>query len=105
VRALEEYLDGRTTGPLVVTTTGRRLDQPEAWRMIRRLARRASLDGADEIRPHSLRVAFITGAREAGVPSRTSKTPPATPTPAPPDATIAAATRWTATPPTPSRPG
>ena len=68
VRALEEYLDGRTSGPLFVTTTGRRLDQPEAWRMIRRLARRAALDGAGEIRPHSLRVAFITGAREAGVP-------------------------------------
>src|SRR5205085_2352556 len=68
VRALEDYLAGRTTGPLFITTTGRRLDQPEAWRMIRRLARRAALDGAAEIRPHSLRVAFITGAREAGVP-------------------------------------
>jgi integrase/recombinase XerD len=68
VRALDDYLAGRTTGPLFVTTTGRRLDQPEAWRMIRRLARRASLDGAADIRPHSLRVAFITGAREAGVP-------------------------------------
>jgi integrase len=60
--------DGRSTGPLFVTTTGRRLDQPEAWRMIRRLARRVSLDGAGKIRPHSLRVAFITGARGAGVP-------------------------------------
>jgi site-specific recombinase XerD len=68
VRALEEYLAGRTTGPLFITKTGRRLDQPEAWRMVRRLARRASLDGAGELRPHSLRVAFITGAREAGVP-------------------------------------
>jgi site-specific recombinase XerD len=68
VRALDDYLVGRTTGPLFVTTTGRRLDQPEAWRMIRRLARHAALDGAGEIRPHSLRVAFITGAREAGVP-------------------------------------
>jgi integrase/recombinase XerD len=68
VRALDDYLAGRSTGPLFITTTGRRLDQPEAWHMIRRLARRASLDGAAEIRPHSLRVAFITGAREAGVP-------------------------------------
>jgi integrase/recombinase XerD len=68
VRALDDYLAGRTTGPLFITTTGRRLDQPEAWRMIRRIARRASLDGAADIRPHSLRVAFITGAREAGVP-------------------------------------
>lgn len=30
VRALDDYLAGRTTGPLFVTTTGRRLDQPEA---------------------------------------------------------------------------
>jgi hypothetical protein len=73
--------------------------------MIRRLAKRASLDGTSEIRPHSLRVAFITGAREAGVPLKTSKTPPATPTPAPPAATTAAATHSTATPPTPSPPG
>ena len=36
--------------------------------MIRRLAARAALDGAAEISPHSLWVAFITGAREAGVP-------------------------------------
>lgn len=36
--------------------------------MIRRLVRRAALDGAGEICPHSLRVAFITGTREAGVP-------------------------------------
>jgi integrase/recombinase XerD len=68
VRALDAYLDGRETGAIFITKTGRRMDQPEAWRMVRRLARRASLDGAGEIRPHSLRVAFITGAREAGVP-------------------------------------
>lgn len=67
LRAIDEYLDGRATGPLFITKTGRRMDQPEAWRMVRRLARRAALDGAGEIRPHSLRVFFITGAREAGV--------------------------------------
>lgn len=67
VRVLDEYLAGRTTGPLFITKSGRRMDQPEAWRMVRRLARRAVLDGASEIRPHSLRVFFITGAREAGV--------------------------------------
>jgi integrase/recombinase XerD len=67
-RAIDVYLGDRTSGPIFVTTTGRRMDQPEAWRMVRRIARRASLDGAGEIRPHSLRVAFITGAREAGVP-------------------------------------
>jgi integrase/recombinase XerD len=67
-RALDEYLCGRSTGPLFVTKAGNRLGEPEAWKMVRRLARRAGLDGAAELRPHSLRVAFITGAREAGVP-------------------------------------
>jgi integrase/recombinase XerD len=67
IRVLDEYLAGRTTGPLFMTKSGRRMDQPEAWRMVRRLAGRAALDGAGEIRPHSLRVFFITGAREAGV--------------------------------------
>jgi integrase/recombinase XerD len=68
LRALDAYLGGRDAGPLFVTSTGRRMDQPEAWRMVRRLARRAALDGAGELSPHSLRVAFITGARDAGVP-------------------------------------
>jgi integrase len=68
IRALDTYLDGRTFGPLFITSTGKRMDQPEAWYMVRRLAKRAALAGAGELRPHSLRVAFITGAREAGVP-------------------------------------
>ena len=68
VRALDAYLDGRTVGPLFITKAGKRMGQPEAWKMVRRLAARAALDGAGELRPHSLRVAFITGAREAGVP-------------------------------------
>jgi integrase/recombinase XerD len=67
-RTLDTYLDGRTTGPLFITKASKRMGQPEAWKMVRRIALRASLDGAAEIRPHSLRVAFITGAREAGVP-------------------------------------
>jgi integrase/recombinase XerD len=67
-RALEDYLDSRAIGPLFTTRTGKRMGQPEAWKMIRRLAARAALDTAGQISPHSLRVAFITGAREAGVP-------------------------------------
>ena len=68
VRLLEQYLDGRASGPVFVTGTGRRMGQSEAWRMVRRLSRRAELDGAGRISPQSLRVAFITGARDAGVP-------------------------------------
>jgi site-specific recombinase XerD len=68
IRALDAYLQGRASGPLFATSTGRRMSQPQAWRLVRRLAARAGLDGAGAIRTHSLRVAFITGAREAGVP-------------------------------------
>jgi integrase/recombinase XerD len=67
-RAIDDYLAGRTTGPMFITKTAKRMGQPEAWKMVRRIAARARLDGAGEISPHSLRVAFITGAREAGVP-------------------------------------
>lgn len=68
VHLLEVMLDGRTVGPLFATRTGHRMDQPAAWRMVRRLARLATLDGAGDLSPHSMRVSFITGAREAGVP-------------------------------------
>jgi len=67
-RAIDDYLVGRTMGPIFITKTAKRMGQPEAWKMVRRIAARASLDGAGELSPHSLRVAFITGAREAGVP-------------------------------------
>lgn len=67
-RAVDGYLDGRAAGPLFTTSTGRRMTQPEAWKAVRRIARRAELAGATELSTHSLRVAFITGAREAGVP-------------------------------------
>ena len=101
-RAIDVYLGDRTSGPIFVTTTGRRMRQPEAWRMVPRIARRASLDGAGEIRPHSLRVAFITGAREAGVPWKMSRTPPGTPTLGPLAATTEDATPSIATPRMPS---
>jgi site-specific recombinase XerD len=65
---LDDYLDGRTSGPIFVTSSDRRIDQPEARRTVQRIARRACLDGPGELTTNSLRVAFITGAREAGVP-------------------------------------
>jgi len=65
--ALTVYLAGRTSGPLFSTRTGRRVDEPAAWRLIRRLARRAELPQADRINPHSLRHTFVTAALDAGV--------------------------------------
>jgi integrase/recombinase XerD len=66
-RALDDYLAARTTGPLFATATARRLDEPAAFRMVRRLARSAGVDGADQLSPHSFRHAFVTAALDAGV--------------------------------------
>jgi integrase/recombinase XerD len=66
-RALDDYLGDRQSGPLFITAGGRRMDEPAAFRMVRRLARAAGLDCADRLSPHSLRHAFVTLALDAGV--------------------------------------
>ncbi|MHA6761823.1 tyrosine-type recombinase/integrase [Streptacidiphilus sp. PAMC 29251] len=68
VDALDSYLDGRTEGPLFTTRTGRRLAEPEVWKLLRRLAKRAGLPQVDSIHPHVLRHGFITDALDQGVP-------------------------------------
>jgi site-specific recombinase XerD len=65
--ALEVYLSGRTEGPLFVTRTGERMREPEAWKMLRRLATRASLPQAGSIHPHVLRHCHITHGLDKGV--------------------------------------
>jgi integrase/recombinase XerD len=66
-RAIDDYLGGRGSGPLFVTAGGRRLDEPAAFRMVRRIAKAAGLKYADRLSPHSLRHAFVTLALDAGV--------------------------------------
>lgn len=77
--ALEDYLAARRacgdppTGPLFATTARGggppgRLDEPAVFRLVRRTARQAGLPAAGRLSPHSLRHAFATNAREAGVP-------------------------------------
>lgn len=66
-RALADYVGDRSSGPLFVTTSGRRLDEPAAWRMVRSVARAAGLASANRVNPHSFRHAFVTLARDAGV--------------------------------------
>lgn len=68
VDALDTYLAGRTDGPLFVTRSGARLREPEVWKLLRRLAKRANLPQADTIHPHVLRHGFITDALDQGVP-------------------------------------
>lgn len=58
--ALLAYLGDRRDGPLFTTETGRRWTQPEVWKHLRVLARRAGIPQAKSIKPHTLRHQFIT---------------------------------------------
>ena len=69
-RALEAYLADRAAGPIFLTRAGGRLTEPSAWRLVRRLARRAGIPAADRLSPHSLRHSAITAALNAGMPFR-----------------------------------
>lgn len=42
-RALDAYLAARSSGPLFTMSSGRRLNEPAAWRMVRSAARAAGL--------------------------------------------------------------
>lgn len=64
--AIAVYLEGRTTGPLFQTATGKAMDQAALWRLLRRLAARAVPNKAATIHPHDLRHAFVTLSLDAG---------------------------------------
>ena len=81
LQAVDEYLAVRAevagrpvadlAGPLFATTGANgdgRLAEPNVFVTIRRLAKNAGIPAANRLSPHSLRHAFATGAREAGVP-------------------------------------
>jgi site-specific recombinase XerD len=63
---LDGYVAERQTGPLFTTSTGNRWHRSEAWRTLRRLARRSVPAKADSIHPHDLRHAFVTLSLDAG---------------------------------------
>lgn len=67
--ALRRYLADRDRGPLFATRTGRRMDEPAAWRLVRRLGRNAGLPVAG-LNPHALRHTFITAAFDTKAESR-----------------------------------
>jgi integrase/recombinase XerD len=69
IRALDAYLDGRTSGPIFLAADGTsRYPYPSAFSQIRRLARAAGIPAADRITPHSLRHSFATEALTLGAP-------------------------------------
>lgn len=67
-RAIDLAIGERVEGPLFLATNADRLDRHAAWRIIRRLARKAGIN--KPVGPHTLRHAFITAALDAGVPLR-----------------------------------
>lgn len=54
---------GRTSGPLLITATGRRLTRQHAGKLIRRLGEQVGLPG---LHPHELRHAFVTLSLDEG---------------------------------------
>jgi integrase/recombinase XerD len=69
LRALEDYVGERACGPLFLNADGTgRMSYSIAYKLIRRLAKRAGIAVADKISPHSLRHSFATELLAAGVP-------------------------------------
>ncbi len=67
-RAIDLAIGERVEGPIFLGRKGERLDRHAAWRIVRRLARKAGIN--KPVGPHTLRHAFITAALDAGVPLR-----------------------------------
>lgn len=67
-RAIDLAIGERVEGPIFLATSGDRRDRHAAWRIVRRLARKAGIN--KPVGPHPLRHAFITAALDAGVPLR-----------------------------------
>lgn len=64
--ALEAYLAGRTSGPLIMAPTGRRVSGDQVYRIVRKVAVAAGIPHGDKVSPHSLRHAFVTLSLDAG---------------------------------------
>jgi integrase/recombinase XerD len=65
LRAVREAVDGRTTGPILRTRTGRRMDRAGATRALTRVAGAAGI--THPISPHGLRRTFCTTGLVAGI--------------------------------------
>jgi integrase/recombinase XerD len=74
-RDLDRYLETRAAaggaasvadlrGPVFITSTGRRLDQPAVFRLVRRIGKAAHIPGAERLSVHSLRHSVATAALE-----------------------------------------
>jgi len=64
-RAVDRAAGERSTGPILATSTGGRMDRRHAHRTIRRLARDAGVNDWEHIGPHDIRHTAITGVLDA----------------------------------------
>lgn len=67
VNAIQSCLNGRTTGPLITSRTGRRLNRRDVYAWVKRIAEEARIDG---IHPHAIWVGAITAILDAGATMR-----------------------------------
>ncbi|MEY2591013.1 MAG: integrase/recombinase XerD [Acidimicrobiaceae bacterium] len=67
-RAVDLASGERLDGPVLLMSSGQRMNRHGATRIVRRIAKRAGI--TKYISPHSLRHSFITAALDAGVPLR-----------------------------------
>lgn len=67
-RAVMLVVGERRSGPILLGNDGDRLDRCAAYRIIRRVGRKAGI--GHKVHPHALRHAFCTAALDAGVPLR-----------------------------------
>jgi integrase/recombinase XerD len=99
-RAIDRAVGSRMRGPVLLNRRGARMDRHAATRRLHHLAATAGIR-VDRAHPHMLRHTFVT--YQFSMPASTSGTfrsPPVTPTRAPPCATTGPARTWTATPTT-----
>ncbi|MGW4822497.1 tyrosine-type recombinase/integrase [Streptomyces sp. NPDC004227] len=71
VEAIDRHLDGRsleTDDYVFATRTGRPMDEPAAFRLIRRVAKAANIPHHSALSPHSLRHSYATALLSKGVP-------------------------------------
>jgi integrase/recombinase XerD len=101
-RAIDLAIGERVEGPIFLSRDGQRLDRHAAWRIVRRLARKAGIN--KPVGPHTLRHASSPPPSTPASRSETSKRPHRTPIRAPPCATTGHRCRSTDTPPTSSPP-
>lgn len=68
VYAIHQALEGRTSGPLILTRTGTRITRDSVARCIKRTMKEAQIPG--HISPHGMRHSSATAALDSGIPLR-----------------------------------